>query len=687
MSLQYSPKITTDGLVMCLDASNNKSYPTDLPVKGGLLLWLDAADDSTFSYSSGNIVSQWRDKSGLNNHSSQATVGNQPSRSTFQNSRKTITFDGTNDFLDGTSALTLANGYTAFTIVKSSATGERDIITSTPAAQSTDIYLYQQASSGKFGNWSNVYTSNPISLNVWYLFSTNVSSVGSETLYLNGSSQASNSRSLTNTRGYRVGAYYTGSSSGEYWSGEIAEILIFNRALSSTEMKQVHTYLGQKWGISNTDRSIVDLSNNNNNGLFGNATVANMPDYDFYNKGALTFNGTSDYVNLGNASSIRMGTSNFTISTWVKILTQTGTPTFKLIITSKNAAAAAAGYGFAWNNSVNKFLWSTANGSSSSEIFTTNTWSSLEGVWANIVMVRQNGATNNGHFYINGVYESLASAATVLNVDTATNMTIANSADLNSSYWFKGLYGPVHIYNKALSAAEVLQNYEAQKSKFANTIVQQGLLLNLDAGNPYSYAGAGAAWYDVSGNGYVSSLTNTQTYNSDNGGSINFNGSTESVSAGPNSNLFLADMTAEVWIKITAMSGDWVRIIGTGSDPRTFGLWYYVDGRILWQRTGSSAVNPEIFPATPVLTVGSWAHVAATTIGMSHVLYLNGVSIGTNPSAGGPWGNSNTAITIGYAGYHAYSNSNIASARLYTRGLSAAEILQNYNATKGRFGL
>jgi hypothetical protein len=159
------------------------------------------------------------------------------------------------------------------------------------------------------------------------------------------------------------------------------------------------------------------------------------------------------------------------------------------------------------------------------------------------------------------------------------------------------------------------------------------------------------------------------------------------VSAGPNSNLFLADMTAEVWIKITAMSGDWVRIIGTGSDPRTFGLWYYVNGRILWQRTGSSAVNPEIFPATPVLTVGSWAHVAATTIGMSHVLYLNGVSIGTNPSAGGPWGNSNTAITIGYAGYHAYSNSNIASARLYTRGLSAAEILQNYNATKGRFGL
>ena len=78
MSKIYSPKIVTDSLVMCLDASNNKSYPTDLPVKNGLVMWLDAADDTTFSYSSGTVVSQWRDKSGLNNHVSQATVANQP---------------------------------------------------------------------------------------------------------------------------------------------------------------------------------------------------------------------------------------------------------------------------------------------------------------------------------------------------------------------------------------------------------------------------------------------------------------------------------------------------------------------------------------------------------------------------------------------------------------------------------
>jgi hypothetical protein len=207
--------------------------------------------------------------------------------------------------------------------------------------------------------------------------------------------------------------------------------------------------------------SWFDLSGNSNTG-----TLTNGPTFNSANGGSIVFDGSDDYVNLGNAPSIKMGTGDFTISTWVKILTQTGTATFKGIISSKQAGAASAGYGFYWNNSVNKFLWSTGNGSSSSEIFTTNAWSSLVNVWANIVMIRQNGATNNGHFYINGVYEPLASAATVLNVDTTTNMTLGNVADFYSPYWFTGTYGATQIYNRALTASEILQNYNVTKTRF-----------------------------------------------------------------------------------------------------------------------------------------------------------------------------------------------------------------------------
>jgi hypothetical protein len=666
--LQYSPKIITDSLVMCLDASQNKSYPTDLPVKGGLLLWLDAADDSTFSYSSGNIVSQWRDKSGLNNHSSQATVGNQPSRSTFQNSRKTVNFDGTNDFLDGTSALTLANGYTAFTIVKSSATGERDIITSTTAAQSADIYLYQQASSGKLGNWSNVYTSNPISLNVWYLFSTNVSSVGSETLYLNGSSQTSNSRSLTNTRGYRVGAYYTGSSSGEYWSGEIAEILIFNRALSSTEMKQVHTYLGQKWGISNTDRSIIDLSNNNNNGSFGGASgsqnVANMPLYDFYNKGSLKFDGSNDYSIL--TSNSFSSFSTFTISIWayLKTLTTKG----MLFKSSKDSA--------------NQIIFEIENSQLHWAVRSSNTWSPdgyssavvVANTWQNFVVTVDGSGWK---LYINGSQNGGSTqTSNFTSIGTTQNYYIGYSPDgfYGDGRPLDGNISNTLIYSRALSATEISQNYEAQKSKFANTIVQQGLVLNLDAGNIYSYAGSGTTFYDVSGNSNNGTLTNGPTYSSDVGGAIVFDGTNDYVSI-PDINFTAA--TIDIWVYINAYDvGGSVFVYQSSSG---FEVWSDLNGLIRYNKNPNAGLT-----SGPGFTLNSWNNIVATSDGTINKLYLNNVNIGSTNGVIF----DNTAGDIRISGYGSYMvNGKCAMLKMYNRALSVTEITQNYNATKGRFGL
>ena len=681
--LQYSPKIITDSLVMCLDASQNKSYPTDLPVKGGLLLWLDAADDSTFSYSSGNIVSQWRDKSGLNNHSSQATVGNQPSRSTFQNSRKTVNFDGTNDFLDGTSALTLANGYTAFTIVKSSATGERDIITSTTAAQSADIYLYQQASSGKLGNWSNVYTSNPISLNVWYLFSTNVSSVGSETLYLNGSSQTSNSRSLTNTRGYRVGAYDTGTSSGEYWSGEIAEILIFNRALSSTEMKQVHTYLGQKWGISNTDRSIIDLAGNDDNGLFGNGTVANMPSYDFYNKGTLRFDGANDYVFLSN-SQLNIS-SAITVEAWVKYNAQGGYNARSYsVITCK-------GYPWTWlledqSGQFNFRISTSVNSDSnvnSSYSHGLNTWNHVVGTY--------DGTSQK--IYVDGVLRNTVSLTGTIN--TSSNDALVGLYNYGD-YCLTGNVGAVRVYNKALSATEILQNYEAQKSKFTNTIVQQGLVLNLDAGNPYSYAGAGTTWYDVSGNAINASASGTSSYINLYGGLLSFpnNNSYYNTSTVSALNLGSASFSMECWVYLdaaTASDNTYRGIISLGTNSSNFvyiakwrsGLY---TGLYVQYKAGGSTITG-VYQANEYNPVSKWTHVIATKSGSSLTLYVNGSIVYTINDL-------NTTFTGNSSVYVAQAHSDVASlygyvgeARVYNISLSAAQVLQNYNATKGRFGL
>jgi hypothetical protein len=217
-------------------------------------------------------------------------------------------------------------------------------------------------------------------------------------------------------------------------------------------------------------------------------------------------------------------------------------------------------------------------------------------------------------------------------------------------------------------------------------IVTNGLVLCLDAGKPDSYNRIGTTWTDFSGNGNNGTLTNGPIFDSNNFDSIVFDGTNDYVQLTSISSQFTTDMTAESWIYITSNSSDWVRIVGTGGNGgnRTFGLWYDVNRRLLWQRYGAG--DPGIYPTTPIIELNKWQHVCATTSGTSHALYLNGVSIGT-ATATGPWASSNENITIGFAGFHTYITGRISMIKLYNRALSAQEILQNYNAQKSRFGL
>jgi len=238
----------------------------------------------------------------------------------------------------------------------------------------------------------------------------------------------------------------------------------------------------------------------------------------------------------------------------------------------------------------------------------------------------------------------------------------------------------------AVSAKNYL-NTNGYWTSWLSPIVTSGLIMNLDAGNTASYPGTGNIWYDLSGNGYNGTLTNGPTYNSSNGGSIVLDGTNDYINGASISSQLTGDITVEAWIKISTAPSDWVRVIGTGANPsgnRTFGLWYDINRRLLWQRYG--ATDPGIQPAN-VLSYNTWYNIVATTSGNSHTVYINGASVGT-ATANGPWSASNESITLGSAvSIHAYLTGNMAVSRIYNRGLSSNEVLQNYNAIKSRFGL
>ena len=114
-------------------------------------------------------------------------------------------------------------------------------------------------------------------------------------------------------------------------------------------------------------------------------------------------------------------------------------------------------------------------------------------------------------------------------------------------------------------------------------------------------------------------------------------------------------------------------------------------GNVFYFRTIGGTINNQdlSFTTTTYLTVNAWNHIACTYNGSSKVIYVNGVQIATVAASGTlNTGQINQYIgKYGAAGNNYPFNGRIAESRVYNIALSAAQVLQNYNATKGRFGL
>ena len=697
--LQYSPKIVTDSLVMCLDASNNKSYPTDLPVKNGLALWLDAADDTTFSYSSGTSVSQWRDKSGSNFHASQATVGSQPSRSTFQNSRKTVNFDGTNDtvtipsFVSNSemSIFAVSNCGTTLFIEHSTDTNSNSGFYL--GGQGTGMIYITRATGG-----SIISTSNWLSGG--YSIASAVNSTGLDLLtYKNGTQQTiiSDGRgSITNS--YVTNTLYIGSrGANSLWSsGPIAEIIIYNRKVTTAERNSIHTYLGQKWGIFNTDRQIFDLSNNNFNFSFNGTNPR-------YNAKSIVsnFNTTTPYA-VGS-----FGGQNLT-STILNLLYVDHTievavnlKGFKAVKSFDNARDYEGAAGIV--------LWQGYHGGlyvdAATQKLTYLIWNSdptnvyTEYVLPNdlkdkILYITAKRQANVLSIFINGVLVAgPTSITTTVRSYTQINIGAAfqgdpSSGTLGSFVWAgQHEYHLLRMYSRALATSELVSNYQAFKARFDNNIVRFGLVLDLDAGNPYSYAGAGTTWYDTSGNNYNSTLNGSLTFSKN---SISLGSSTNitnyiSIPSSPLSGL--SSWTIQMWLNVNASNGiDTFLTCGEGN----YFLWFF-DGRsnLAFQNTSSSGIS---YPTT----IGEWFLFTATGTGGSISVYKNGLSLGSFANTTTITIASSIGIILGQemdnnttGGFDASQAflGKYGSVSFYNRVLSAAEVLQNYNATKARFGL
>ena len=232
--------------------------------------------------------------------------------------------------------------------------------------------------------------------------------------------------------------------------------------------------------------------------------------------------------------------------------------------------------------------------------------------------------------------------------------------------------------------------------RILNRVVTDGLVLYLDAANSISYVSGSTTWNDLSRNGNNGTLVNGPTFNSGNGGSIVFDGVDDRVSR----NISIdtgQNFTVNAWIFPTLLGTTRRAVVGNS---------YPFSGRVGWLFcTAGSSINNTFFmsigadisfrnAAANTLSLNTWQYITAIVSngGGSITLLKDGQA--TNTATVGL-----TTGTITYTspqfnvGFRDVSGTtdpytgNISQVTIYNRALTQQEVLQNYNATKGRYGL
>ena len=219
------------------------------------------------------------------------------------------------------------------------------------------------------------------------------------------------------------------------------------------------------------------------------------------------------------------------------------------------------------------------------------------------------------------------------------------------------------------------------------TVITNGLVLALDAGDRNSYNSGSLTWFDLTGtnNG---TLTNGPTFNSGSGGSIVFDGVDDYVNIPNNAALNSNIGTVSIWFNYTSAPGNGSVILGKTDINGSFnglGISIY-QGSLGGQIKGNGAPTTNISGSS--ISTNTWYnYIIKYTSGVSYSSYLNGSLIGTNTLLAFTFSTQPLRLARSVDTYWSTFGGQIPNVQIYNRALSSTEVLQNYNATKGRFGL
>ena len=443
-----------------------------------------------------------------------------------------------------------------------------------------------------------------------------------------------------------------------------------------------------------------DISGNNRN-----AKLLNGPTFSGFGKQAsIFFDGTDDVLSF-TATSINndsffnsLYTNGLSITTWFTLPSNFNVPNTdgRSILYRGNSGAEANWWHYSLNqpnnnpiNGVRQRFW-IGNGSSYSPWvhYGENRLQSGSTYFGTVIWNPINSNQATVRLYLNGSleYEKITTKGTGISLSSANNL--GNFPDSGWSPYFNQY--ALSVYNKAISPFDVFQNYNAYKYRFnIPDIVTSGLTLNLDAGNPYSYNPDNTStttWVDTTYLTTGGTLTNGAYYS---GGTMVFDG-TNDYAVSSNSGLNLTELTICAWVNFNSISNSLYPTITnkeTSNLNRNWWLGLLTDGKFTFGRSVSGVDS--LIQSTITPNLNQWYFVCCTNdLLPTFKIYINGNLNNTNVLSGTLSTNGNQNWIGTYAGGGTYPMAGkISNVQIYNRALSQAEITQNFNATRGRYGI
>lgn len=507
------------------------------------------------------------------------------------------------------------------------------------------LYWFDGAAKTAVGN-------TVMSLNTWNHVAISVNA-GAISLFVNGTLQTITGTSTLTNRSGTTGANAISRAYLAFFNAYISNLRVTTTAVysgsftpSTTPLTaitgtQLLLFTGNRFVDANTQTTPKTLTITTNSGYPAVVPFSPFNPTSAWSAstvgGSGYFDGTGDYLSTPSSSAFSFGTGDFTIEYWVYINSGTNNGIFQLSDTAgglKPSQANSLAMNIFTNNSVSIY----ANGTSYQAPNNTLPYNS----WTHFAIVRSSNVTK---LYANGsLVTSIGSSGSITDNTNYTGLYVAVGGYYSTAYLMTGY---VSNFRVVKGTAVYTSNFTPPTAPLT-AITNTSLLLNFT--NSGIYDATAKNVLETVGNAQVSTTTSQWPSTS-----MSFNGTTDYLQVNTASdlyNLVSGNWTIEAWVYRTSTATNKSGII-TFLDNSTSSLsgWAFDcggsnAGQIGFYSYNLGTVATNVSSSAGAVPINTWTYVAATCVGSTITIYINGTSVASGTKVG--WTtNANCRLRIG----------------------------------------